>query len=737
MSLWICANEKPAASRFYYFSKKFDAAAGATMTAKMCGDTRYQMYINDRLVSEGPCQGSEFVRYYETVDLTPYLVEGENEIVAKVMYVTEGMFISAYRKDKPALWFEGHLTQNGETVEVSTDESWECVREDSVNLIQPAGVHSSIAPVEEILGTQVLTPVKVCGMYGPNVGNSCYNIFGIAEPYPMVPRVIPQMETHPAKEMQVIRQGEGFIELDAGMYTTAKINLAVCAKAGTEIKIIYSECYTITDENGNRYKERRDNFQHPESRLDGYADIIHANGLVQELNTFWYRSFRFIRIEFDKDAGFELENLTYSTYFYPLDHMGSFECSNQRYNDMWKISRNTVLCCMHEMYVDCPYYEQQQYGMDSTLEMMFTFRLGSDNLMPLQSLTDLAHSQIYDGMLQANYPSNATQVIPNFTLYWVLMLREYLRYTGKIVDVRKLLGTMDKALEAFENLKREEDGLIGTTPYWCYIDWVPGWPAGTPNGGREGPLTMTCMMYAAALKAAAEICDTLGRPERAVEYRRRAEDMIVAINAHCYDKEAGLYRHSPLYAEYGQHTTVWAILSGAVTGEDAAQLIDRTYDGHVPVATCAFSMNYYQFRALELAGRYNYAPNAFAGWEKMLDLHCTTWCENPDWPRSECHGWSSAPVYEFSEMVLGVYPTGDGYTSVRIKPHIDDLGLTWAKGTVPTPYGAISVSWEKQDDTFTLNVELPEGANMPATVELPDGTITKMDASKAQFTCKI
>ncbi len=737
MSLWICANEIPQRSRFYYFSKKFDAAAGATLTLKACGDTRYQLYVNDALVSEGPCQGSEYVRYYESVDVTPYLREGENEIVAKVLYLTKHMFISVYRNEQPALWVEGQLTQNGETVELGTDGSWTCFRDDSVGLIGNPGVHNSIPPCEEMYATGDMVPVSIRGMYAPNIGNQCYNIFGIVEPYPMVPRLIPAMETHPARELTVVRRGEGFIELDAGVYTTAKISAAVCAKAGTDIRLIYAECYSIADENGNRYKEHRDNYEHPTAEIGGYCDVFHANGQIQEFHSFWYRSFRFIRIEFDPAAEFELHELTYAPYFYPLDHAGTFECSNERYNQMWEVSRNTLLCCMHEMYVDCPYYEQQQYGMDSGLEMLFTFRLGSDTLMPLQSLTDLAHSQICDGMLQANYPSNATQVIPNFTLYWVLMLRDYLRYTGKVADVKQFMGTMDKALEAFENLRRPEDGLIGTTPYWCYIDWVPGWPAGVPRGGWEGPLTITCMMYATALKAGAEICDTLGRPERAAEYRRRAEEMLVQVNKHCYDEEVGLYRFSPLYPDYGQHTTVWAILSGAVTGEEAAKLVDRTYDGHVPVATCAFSMNYYLFRALEMAGRYNYAPDAFAGWEKMLDLHCTTWCENPDSPRSECHAWSSAPAYEFSGMVLGVYPVGDGYSKVRIKPYINDLGLTWAKGTVPTPYGVISVAWEKADGTWSMNVELPEGADMDVTVELPDGQVASMNTAKATYTCKI
>ena len=143
------------------------------------------------------------------------------------------------------------------------------------------------------------------------------------------------------------------------------------------------------------------------------------------------------------------------------------------------------------------------------------------------------------------------------------------------------------------------------------------------------------------------------------------------------------------------------------------------------------------FRALELADRYQYAPKLFEGWHTMLDLHCTSWCENPGQPRSECHGWSSAPVYEFSEMVLGVYPTADGYKSVRIAPCIDHLGLTRAKGKIPTPYGVISVSWEITDGKFTVEVTLPEGSPMDVTLELPDGEVVAMTGVQAKVSCEI
>ena len=741
MSFWICADERPSNTHFYYFTKEFDAVKGAKLTAFSCGDTRYQLWLNGKLICEGPCQGSSYVRYYEESDLSDALVDGTNRLTAKVMYMQEGSFISVYRGSRPAFWMDGTLTDtDGQAHPIGTDSTWVCTRDDATTFHHMPGVHTSVPPFEEVMGGAFLTPVPVAQMYEPNIANAGYNIFGLGEYYPLAKRPIPQMKTHAARPMQVVREGRGWVELDAGAYTTAKVSLDLCAHAGSLVRIIYSECYVQFNAQGHSYKAGRDDHSDPASGLPGVFDAIHTTGHRQHFAPFWYRSFRYIRIEYDPESDFIYSNLTYSPYFYPLDCTGSFTSSDERLNRMWEISRNTVMCCMHEMYVDCPFYEQQQYDMDSCLEMLFTMRLSDDSRMPYKSLTDLAHSQMADGMLQANYPSTMVQIIPDFTLFWVLMLREYLRCYGsckeEIDKVRVLTGTMDKALNVFENYMTA-DGLIGPTPYWPFVDWVPTWPVGVPVGGREEPLTVTCLMYASALKAAAEISSAVGRPERAAEYARRACDMIVHVNDRCYDEEAGLYRDTPSRRAFSQHTTLWAVLSGAVSGNEAGALVDRTFDGHVETAVCTFSMNHFLFRALEKAGRYQYAPKLFDGWQRMMDMHCTTWCENPDSPRSECHGWSSAPIYEMSEMILGVYPSGDGYNHVTIKPCVDVLDLTAASGTVPTPFGLISVDWQKQDGRLMLNVSVPKDVPMEVNVVMPDGMSVTMNSPSVSLACRL
>jgi hypothetical protein len=141
MSFWIMADDRPTTPKFYYFTKSFDAPKGASFKVRVCGDSRYALYLNGHLVSEGPCQGSSYQTYFETEDLTPYLKEGENTLFAKVLYVTEGYFISVFRKSRPAFWLDGELRTGCESTAIGTDASWTCEREDACAFSNMPGIH--------------------------------------------------------------------------------------------------------------------------------------------------------------------------------------------------------------------------------------------------------------------------------------------------------------------------------------------------------------------------------------------------------------------------------------------------------------------------------------------------------------------------------------------------------------------------------------------------------------------
>ncbi len=108
-------------------------------------------------------------------------------------------------------------------------------------------------------------------------------------------------------------------------------------------------------------------------------------------------------------------------------------------------------------------------------------------------------------------------------------------------------------------------------------------------------------------------------------------------------------------------------------------------------------------------------------WGAMVDRGATSFWEtfpgyDPKWwTRSYCHAWSAAPTYFLSRYQLGVWWSEPGYKTARIAPQ--PVGLTWARGSVPTPQGSIEVDWRSSGNEFAIEARLPRG--VAATVELP------------------
>jgi alpha-L-rhamnosidase len=81
-------------------------------------------------------------------------------------------------------------------------------------------------------------------------------------------------------------------------------------------------------------------------------------------------------------------------------------------------------------------------------------------------------------------------------------------------------------------------------------------------------------------------------------------------------------------------------------------------------------------------------------WRGMIDNGLTTFAENPDPTRSDCHAWSSSPNYDFLATICGILPASPGFSSVRIEPALGELQQ--AKGVMPHPDGDITVSLQRK-----------------------------------------
>ena len=69
------------------------------------------------------------------------------------------------------------------------------------------------------------------------------------------------------------------------------------------------------------------------------------------------------------------------------------------------------------------------------------------------------------------------------------------------------------------------------------------------------------------------------------------------------------------------------------------------------------------------------------------------------------HAWNATPMYQMSGRILGVMPTKPGFKEFIIDPQ--PVGLTWAKGKVPTPHGLIEVAWKAAGEQIEIDFLVP------------------------------
>jgi len=94
-------------------------------------------------------------------------------------------------------------------------------------------------------------------------------------------------------------------------------------------------------------------------------------------------------------------------------------------------------------------------------------------------------------------------------------------------------------------------------------------------------------------------------------------------------------------------------------------------------------------------------------WREMLARGLTTFAEQPDPTRSDCHAWSASPVYELLATVCGIEPGSPGYATVRIEPHLG--AVRHAAGKAMHPKGQIEVSLVRENEGLHAKVSLPAG----------------------------
>lgn len=710
--------------RFAYFRCEQTLPANARLTICITAVSRYRLWVNKKPVLSGPCKGDLNRQYYETVELTPYLRAGKNVFGVQVLFNDPD--IARDQTDSRAaiygvvgagnchaLAVDGEIIDtDGKTISsiTSGQAPWK-VWLDNTFYLKSTQYSVYLGAVEESVDFR-LSPDDWKTVdyddsawlpalsYGPVILSPLFQGVGLIPRVHVIPRKIPLLEEKESSFARVIER-ENEIILDAGVHVNGYPRFDLEGDAGAEVTITYLERFgdgtdgqRIDDLNGS---------------VSGRADHIILNGKPLCYEPFWVRTFRYIVIS----GGRFTQPPVYRKTGYPLPVQSSISSSDPWVGQLWDMCVRTLQNCMLETYMDCPYYEQLQFIMDTRLQMLFNYAVSSDTQLAKKALLDFHCGMRPEGLLPGKTPTAYCQVISTFSLHYVFALWEYVEHTGDTALGRLYRPDVDRILDYYDS-KRDDTGLVSQIDPWAFIDWQDNWKetGGVSPAFFEGPSAIINLMYAYALECGAKLYEATGRPGTAEEYRQRRKDILQKVKALCFDQEKGMVREGSSCRQFTRHAQAWAVINGLLEEEESRRALQAALSS----PPCSFAASYEWFRALERAGMEKQMRWDLDAWIELIDRGSTTCPEEPHHPRSECHAWSALPLYEFMRTWAGVrLENGE----IVIRPRLFDLPDL--SGVAITPLGPVQYHYQRNaDGTVRYELALPEGAE--GALITPDGT---------------
>lgn len=412
--------------------------------------------------------------------------------------------------------------------------------------------------------------------------------------------------------------------------------------------------------------------------------------------------FRFVKIELvSPNCTLRIKSAPAVCSFRDVPQRGSFECSDARINRIYDTAVYTCLLNMQNLLWDGIKRDRLVWIGDMHPEML-TIRsvFGADKIVP----------ESMDFVMKQTPLPEWMNGMPSYSMWWMIILHDWYIYTGDrdfMKDRREYALALAVQLAGLVN----EDGSDNLKSY--FLDW--------PTNGTPAAVCGTRCLLRMALQAAAETATFFGE---------------LALVGKCSRARRALSKRPDEHAGYSQAAAFMALSGAADAAEMTRELLSpRGADG------MSTFMSYYILKAMSRGGDTAGAVQALSKYYgAMLDLGATTfwedfdmrWTENAcridelpapgqrdihgdngafcykGFRHSLCHGWSSGVAPFLAERVLGAEILTPGCRSMGVRPDLG--GLSWAKGTVPTPLGDLVIEHEKRSDgSIASKIIQPEG----------------------------
>lgn len=750
---------------FVGFRASFKAPAQEKVILRATGATLYRVFLNGHFLGEGPARGPHGFFRVDEWDLTAKLQPGVNVVAFEVAGYNVNSY---YLLDQPS-FLQAEIVADGKVL-ASTDGHGApftaTILKERVQKVQrysfqrpfsevyrlapgydrwrldtastPGEAKCSVQPTKALLSRRVDHPGYVIRQPSWLVSRGQVRT-GLKLDHPWKDRSLTaigpklggyaeqDLETIPSLELQsvanatnhslnqpwipgesLILQSNAWQIVDFGCNLTGFIGAKLSCRNKTRLFLTFDEILSDGDVDFKRL-----------GCVNIIAYELQPGGY--ELESFEPYTLRYLKlIVLDGDC--QVQNLYLREYAGAGVGQAHFAASDERLNRLFAAGGETFRQNALDIFMDCPSRERAGWLCDS----FFTSRVAKDLCGDTRIeknffenyLLPAKFAYLPDGMLPMCYPAdhNDGVFIPNWALWFVVELEEYLARSGDRETVDALRPRVLRLFDYFKKF-RNEDGLVEKLESWVFVEWSDA------NSFVQDVNYPSNMLYAKALEAAgkmygqSELTDDAERIRETIR-RQSFEGGFFADNAR---RVNGKLQTTTNRTEVCQYFAFFFDVAKPETHSELWQRLVKDF-GPQRKQTKAFPevhpANAFigNVLRLELLSRYGLCQQlldeSLAYQLYMAERTGTLW-ENDGAYASCNHGFAShGGVHVLYRDVLGLQQVDTVNKNVQLR--FTDSRLDWCEGRVPTLDGPVELRWRKEDGKRIYQVVAPAGYTIKA-----------------------
>ena len=754
------------------FRAAIEPPAGERVTLRLAASTIYRAKVNGQFVGHGPARGPHGFYRIDEWDITPYLKPGKNVVAVEVAgYNVNGYYLL----DQAAFLQAEVLTENAvlastagagtpfeaailtERVQKVARYSFQRPFSEVYRLTpgcdrwqtdprlptdqspeRKRGVNCATQPAGQLLPRRVPYPTfnRRPALWHVSRGTLKTGI-EVKEPWKdrSLTQISPQLkgykeselETIPSIELQHVANDQvqpvnqtlpadakltlgsnSFHILDFGTNLTGFVGATIDCRSKARLFLAFDEILSKNDVDFKRL---------------GCINII---ALDLEPGMYRFESIEPYTMRYLKplvlQGECDLSDIHLREYVNPDTFNAQFAASDDRLNRLFDAARQTFAQNGVDIFMDCPSRERAGWLCDS----FFTARTAADlagrtsvekNMME-NYLLPQKFQHLPDGMLPMCYPADHYNgvFIPNWAMWFVVQLEEYLQRSGDRATVDALRPRVMKLLDYFKPFENS-DGLLEKLPGWVFVEWSAAAQFVQDVNYPSNAL------YAGTLAAAGRLYnlpDLAAKADRVRDTIRRQsfDGQFFVDNA---VRKDGKLQVTHNRTEVCQYYAFFFDVAAPQTHADLWKTL-RTRFGPQRQQTKAFpeihAANSFigNVLRLELLSRWGLCRQLL---DESVDYHLymadrtgTLWENTTD--HASCnHGFASHLAHVLIRDVLGLYGIDPVAKAVQLR--LGDVGLDWCRGSISTPDGPINLQWSKTGDELRYRLDAPAGYRIDTT----------------------